>query len=65
MLFFVRAKDKFVVVQILRVRCLDKGEVFIRSGVWSTHTKYSTLLVALVHVTTAGGRVLLLYCVCI
>ena len=46
---FVRAKEKFVVVQIRRVRCFDKGEVLIRSGVWLTYTKHCTLLLALVH----------------
>ena len=45
---FVRAKEKFVVVPIRGVRCFDKGEVLIRSGVWSTYTKHCTLLLALV-----------------
>ena len=54
-------KAKFVVGSLRRLRCFDKGEVLIRSGVWLAHTKHCTLLLALVLcVTTAGGRVMVL-----
>lgn len=39
---------------------MNSGKILIRSGGWSTDTKLYTLLFALVHVTTAWGRVMVL-----